>query len=304
MHNRTISTSGIESLSHAQDVDEIRHSANSDMQPDTDTQRFADVLAGIQSTPNSNASSSSAVAPSYSLVRRTPVIEITRFQYKQKMKDFHGAEIKHIAANPQEYSHFVSSKAARTASLAEGTGTARRHTDDARYFSYELGNESVGLLRTESGFRMSEVFEGEKWRELFPGRTDITSTTVLRVTHPLVDNAGDILLEHQLRLDGERPLINSTPVSLEAQSRLAAMGFVEVDQANMVLDPAQHPEKWTKNGDGEWQRADKPALYLSKARDTEDSDAESVTSISTDSCDNNVDVDKLTEALDELLAEQ
>ncbi|WP_157113596.1 hypothetical protein [Bradyrhizobium embrapense] len=82
------------------------------------------------------------------------------------------------------------------------------------------------------------------------------------------------------------------------------MGFVELDQANMVLDPAQHPEKWTKNGDGEWQRADKPALYLSKARDTKDNDAESVTSISTDSCDNNVDVDKLTEALDELLAEQ
>ncbi|WP_229178183.1 MULTISPECIES: hypothetical protein [Bradyrhizobium] len=99
-------------------------------------------------------------------------------------------------------------------------------------------------------------------------------------------------------------MINSTPASLEAQSRLAAMGFVEVDEANMVLDPAQHPEQWTKNGDGEWQRANKPALYLSKAQDTIDSDAESVASISTESCDDDVDLDKLTDALDDLLAEQ
>ncbi|WP_082653916.1 hypothetical protein [Bradyrhizobium pachyrhizi] len=304
MHNRTISSSSIESLSHAREIGEIEHSVNSAAQPDTDTPRFVDVLADIQSTPNPNASSSTAAAPSYFLAQRPPVIEITRSQFKDKMKDFHGAEIKHIAANSQEYSPFVSSKAARTASLAEGTGTARRHTDDARYFSYELGNESVGLLRTEAGFQMNEVFEGEKWRELFPGRTEITSTTALRLSHPLVDNAGDILLECQLRLDGERPLINSTPVSLEARSRLAAMGFVEVDEANMVLDPAQRPDKWTRNADGEWQRANKPELYLSKAWDAKDGDDESVVSISTESCDDDVDVDELTRALDELLAQQ
>ncbi|MCC8978493.1 effector protein NopP [Bradyrhizobium sp. 10BB] len=212
--------------------------------------------------------------------------------------------MKHIAANSQEYSPSVSSKAARTASLAEGSGTARRHTHDAKYFSYELGNGSVGLLRTEAGFRMNEVFEGERLRELFPGRTEITSTTALRLSHPLVDNAGDILLEYQLRLDGERPLINSTPVSLEAQSRLAAMGFVEVDEANMVLDPAHRPDKWTRNADGKWQRANKPELYLSKARDTKDGDDESVASISTETCDDDVEVDELTRALDRILAQQ
>ncbi|MGY4158103.1 hypothetical protein ACVINW_003945 [Bradyrhizobium sp. USDA 4461] len=262
------------------------------------------MLSGIQATPNPNAGSSAAAAPSYFLAQQPPVIEVTRSQFKKKMRDFHSAEIKHIAANSQEYSPFVSSKAARTAGLAEGSGTARRHTHDARYFSYELGNESVGLLRTEAGFRMDEIFEGEKWRELFPGRTEITSTTALRLSHPLVDNAGDILLEYQLRLDGERPLINSTPVSLEAQSRLAAMGFVEVDEANMVLDPAQRPDKWTRNADGEWQRANKPELYLSKARDTKDDDDQSVVSISTESCDDDVEIDELTRALDELLAQQ
>ncbi|TWB87228.1 hypothetical protein FBZ93_1229 [Bradyrhizobium macuxiense] len=304
MHNRTISSSSIEPQSDAWEVDETRRSVTSDAQPDPNADRFAEMLAGVRLTPDSNASSSSAAERPYSLVGRPPVIEIKSSSFKQKIKDFHGAEIKHIAANSQEYSPFVSSKAKRTASLAEGSGTARRHTDDARYFSYELGNVSVGLLRTESGFRLSDVFEGEKWRELLPGRTEITSTTVLRITHPLVDNAGDILLEHQLRLDGERPLINSTPASLEAQSRLAAMGFVEVDDANMVLDPTQHPEKWTKNSDGEWQRANKPAFYLFKIRDGKDSDAESAASISTDSCDDDFDIDRLTHALDDILAEQ
>ncbi|MGY3387885.1 hypothetical protein ACVWW6_000476 [Bradyrhizobium sp. USDA 3311] len=50
---------------------------------------------------------------------------------------------------------------------------------------------------------MSELFEGNNdLRETFPGRDEITSTIAFRVTHPLVDNAGDILLEHQLRIDG------------------------------------------------------------------------------------------------------
>uniref|UniRef100_A0A974A3W7 Host specificity protein n=2 Tax=Bradyrhizobium septentrionale TaxID=1404411 RepID=A0A974A3W7_9BRAD len=230
------------------------------------------------------------------------MVEISRSSFERKMKDFHGDRIRHIAANPEEYSHFVSSKAERTVGLAKGVGSARKHTSDARYFSYELGNKSVGLLRTEGGFSMSDVFEGEKWKDQFPGRTEITSTTVLRVTHPLVDNAGDILLEHQLRLDGERPLVDSTPASLEAQSRLAAMGYVEVDEANMVLDPTQHPEKWTKNGDGEWQRADKPTLYLSKVGSGEDDDSESAESASTASSHDDFDVDDLTHALDDLLA--
>ncbi len=37
----------------------------------------------------------------------------------------------------------------------------------------------------------------------------------------------------------------------------------------MVLDPTQHPDKWIKNSDRKWQRADKPHLYLSKVEESE-----------------------------------
>ncbi|WP_407151052.1 hypothetical protein [Bradyrhizobium sp. ORS 86] len=41
---------------------------------------------------------------------------------------------------------------------------------------------------------MSDVFEGEQWQQQFPGRI-ATSVVSFQVTHPLVDNAGDILLD-------------------------------------------------------------------------------------------------------------
>ncbi|MGY8678345.1 effector protein NopP [Bradyrhizobium sp. UFLA05-153] len=188
------------------------------------------------------------------------------------MQDFHGDEIEYIAANPQQYSRSVSLKAERTAYVAYRHGKGS-DSESARYFSYQLGNQSVGLLRTDGGSSMSRLFEGESWREQFPGRTETTSTVDFRVTHPLVDNAGDILLEHQLRLDGERPLLLSNPVNPEAKARATALGFVEVSNSTMLLDPTQHPDKWTKNGDGEWQRANKPAQYLAKAEESESSDA-------------------------------
>ncbi|WP_276326583.1 hypothetical protein [Bradyrhizobium valentinum] len=121
-------------------------------------------------------------------------------------------------------------------------------------------------------------FESENWRHQFPGRAEITSTVDFQVAHPLVENAGDILLEHQLRIDGERPLLNWRPANPEAQARAAMMGFVQVDDGSMVLDPSQHPEKWTKNSAGEWQRADKPPLYLCKTEKNESSDTESASS--------------------------
>ncbi|MDE5457226.1 hypothetical protein GWE18_31285 [Bradyrhizobium sp. CSA112] len=43
-----------------------------------------------------------------------------------------------------------------------------------------------------------------------------------------------------------------------------------------VLDPRQHPDKWTLNEEGKWQRADKPRLYLSKAESSDDENEESV----------------------------
>ncbi|WP_407114429.1 effector protein NopP [Bradyrhizobium sp. LMG 9283] len=145
-------------------------------------------------------------------------------------------------------------------------------SDDARHFSYQLGNKSVGLLRTEGGAPVNDVFKGEtaraRWQEQFPERSEITSTIDFRVTHPLVENAGDILLEHQLRLDGHEPLVLSHPVNPEAKARAAALGFVEISDSLMVLDPTRNPDKWGKNSNGEWQRENKPRLYLSKAEES------------------------------------
>ncbi|NGO54250.1 Effector protein NopP [Mesorhizobium camelthorni] len=258
------------------EVDETNQSGAAG-QTDAGSQRFANMFARMHlAGGDSTGSSSSAATPAYSLRSRPPVVEIDRSSFRREVKHFHGDEITHIADNPQEYSDFVSARARRTADVAEQYGTTR-DTEHARYFSYQLGNQSAGLLRTEGGFSMTE-FESENWRERFPGRTEITSTVDLQVVHPLVENAGDILLEHQLRMDGERPLLNWRPANPEAQARAAMMGFAELDDCNMVLDPTQHPEKWTKNSAGEWQRANKPPLYLSKTEDSESSDTESAPS--------------------------
>ncbi|MEY9635479.1 hypothetical protein ABIF66_003708 [Bradyrhizobium japonicum] len=102
-----------------------------------------------------------------------------------------GRDIMNIAINPQEYSDFVSKKAERAATVA-GSYSAT-HYDPARpvrFFSYQLGDETVGLLRAGGPVRI----KGETFREKF-GRNDLTSVVDLRVTHPLVENAGDILLE-------------------------------------------------------------------------------------------------------------
>ncbi|MGY3622251.1 hypothetical protein ACVJGD_008447 [Bradyrhizobium sp. USDA 10063] len=252
----------------------IQSTSGSDAQTDADSQRFAEMFADMNIAASSAYDSSSSVATRpYSLVPRPPVVEISRSSFDRKLEDFYGDEIEHIAANPQQYSRPVSLKAERAADVAFRFGT-RPGSEDARYFSYQLGDKSVGLLRTEGGGRMSELFEGDEWREQFPERTEITSTVDFRVAHPLVDNAGDILLEHQLRLDGKQPLLLSHPINPEAKARATALGFVEVGDSMMVLDPTKRPDKWTKNSDGEWQRANKPLLYLSKAEDSEGRDTE------------------------------
>ncbi|MCC8982649.1 hypothetical protein [Bradyrhizobium acaciae] len=115
---------------------------------------------------------------------------------------------------------------------------------------------------------MESEFYSQQWREQFPGRTDVTSIVDFQVAHPLVGNAGDILLEHQLRQDGERPLVNWRPANDAARTRAEQMGFVEVDQNDMVLDPTQSSQ-W-RYRDGGWQRATNSSRYLAKvASDTE-----------------------------------
>ncbi|WGD51309.1 hypothetical protein QA641_38495 [Bradyrhizobium sp. CB1650] len=87
---------------------------------------------------------------------------------------------------------------------------------------------------------MSKLFNGDSTsRDKFPGRVELTSTIDFRVVHPLVDNAGDILREHQLGLDGDEPLVLSHSVNPEAKARAAVLGFVEVSGSMMVLDLAQ-----------------------------------------------------------------
>ncbi|TWB89446.1 hypothetical protein FBZ93_116165 [Bradyrhizobium macuxiense] len=204
------------------------------------------------------ATGSSSATRTYSLTSEPPIYEMNRNTFRQELRNFYGDDVKQIADNPQDYSDFVSSKAERTAMVARAGATVD-HKTGSRYFSYQLGDKSVGLLRTDPGVRI----KGEAWQEEhFPGRKHISSVVALRVTHPLVENAGDVLLEHQLRLDGKRPLIMSRPANDEAKPRLEQMGFVDVGGNQFVLDPRQHADKWTKNDQDEWQRADKPRLYL------------------------------------------
>ncbi|MEX2697681.1 host specificity protein [Rhizobium mongolense] len=215
-----------------------------------DNQRFTESLA------RAGTSSSSATRP-YSLTSEPPIYEMDSDEFRQELRDFYGVDVKHIADNPQEYSDFVSSKAERTAIVARAGATV---DDEAgsKYFSYQLGDKSVGLLRTDPGFRI----KGEEWqKEYFPDQKNISSVVALRVAHPLVENAGDVLLEHQLRLAGKKPLIMSRPANDTAKPRLEQMGFVDVGENQFVLDP-RRSDKWTMNNEGEWQRADKPRLYL------------------------------------------
>ncbi|KRQ93200.1 host specificity protein [Bradyrhizobium valentinum] len=204
-----------------------------------------------------------------------PIDEIDRESFREELRNSYGKDIKHIADNPQEYSDFVSEKAERTAMVARA-GSTVEDSDHARYFSYQLGDKSVGLLKTEGRRRMG----GEAWEQHFPGRKHVSSVVGLRVTHPLVENAGDVLLEHQLRLDGKRALVMSRPATDEVKPRLEQMGFVHVgdneDDNEYVLDPRQHPDKWTLNDEGKWQRVDKPRLYLSKVESSDDENEGSV----------------------------
>ncbi|WP_342724032.1 Effector protein NopP [Bradyrhizobium sp. B097] len=241
---------------------------------DDDSQRLADMFCTLNLAPSSShAGSSSTATRPYSLVSEPPVVEISRSIFEDKLAEFYGDEIGNIAAHPQRYSARVSEKAQRTADIAFRFGT-KPGSEDARYFSYQLGSKSVGLLRTEAGGSMSELFKGNSaWRERFLGCDEITSTIDFRVTHPLVENAGDILLEHQLRIDGDEPLVLTHSFNSEAKARAGALGFVEVSDSMMVLDPTKHGDKWKKNRAGEWQRDGKPPLYLAAAEVGAGSDA-------------------------------
>ncbi|MGY3238006.1 hypothetical protein ACVWZ4_001335 [Bradyrhizobium sp. USDA 4472] len=221
-----------------------------------DSPRFADTVARM-----GLAGSSSEPAPSYSLVPEPPIRKIDRKTFNDEVRRYLGSDIRHIAENPEEYSPFVANKAARAAMVAGSYANTYDDPDKpARFFGYHLGDEIVGVLRAGGPARI----KGDHFKQQF-GRNDITSVVDLRLTHPLVENAGDILLEHQLREDGEHPLIMSRPALAGMEPRLAEMGFVPVGRDHWVLDPHQNPDAWTKNENDQWQRVGKPTQYLSKA---------------------------------------
>ncbi|MGY4567917.1 MULTISPECIES: hypothetical protein [Bradyrhizobium] len=238
-----------------------------------DSPRFAETVAGIESGGSSSAPYSNDSDP--------PIIEIEdRSTFMEGVRRYLGGDIRDIVSNPQEYSRFVSKKAERAAMVAGGYSSKYDDPNiEAKFYSYQLGDESVGLLRVGSG--PVEINE-ERLRRQF-GRDDITSVVDLRVTHPLVENAGDILLEHQLRIDGANPLVLSRPALDGMERRLGEMGFVHVGDNDWVLDPNRHPEVWTKNENSQWQRVDRPTKYLSKVVEDEvqgaDNDSDAATSI-------------------------
>ncbi|MGY2985998.1 host specificity protein [Bradyrhizobium sp. USDA 4508] len=240
-----------------------------------DSPRFAETVARMER----GGSSSGAAAP-YSLSSDPPIIEIhEQDDFMDLVERYLRRDIMDIADDPQEeYPEFVSKKAEWAATVAGAyANTYHDPNRPARFFSYQLGNESVGLLAVGGPVRI----KGDRFREQF-GRNDITSVVDLRVTHPLVENAGDILLEHQLRLDGDHPLVLSRPARPGMEPRLAEMGFVHVAQNHWVLDPHQHPEVWTKNENDKWQRVDKPTKYLSKVEEARSGRQESVETNSSD----------------------
>lgn len=91
----------------------------------------------------------------------------------------------------------------------------------------------------------------------------------LRVTHPLDEYAGDILLEHELRMDGDHPLVLSRPGVGGMEPRLAEIILFMAGRKNWVLDPQQHPKVWTENENDQWHRVDSPTKYLSKVEDSD-----------------------------------
>lgn len=84
-----------------------------------DSQPFWDILSNVNSAP---CRSSTATGP-YSLISEPPVVEISRSLFENKLAEYYGDDIEHIAANPQKYSHPVSQNAQHTANVAFRFGT-------------------------------------------------------------------------------------------------------------------------------------------------------------------------------------
>ncbi|WP_271606450.1 MULTISPECIES: hypothetical protein [unclassified Bradyrhizobium] len=112
----------------------------------------------------------------HTLVSEPPIREIDRDSFLRGVERFLRNDIRHIAENPEEYSDFVSQKAERVATVAGSyANTYDDPNEPARFYSYRLGDEIVGLLRAGGPARI----KGDHFQQQF-GRNDITSVVDLR----------------------------------------------------------------------------------------------------------------------------
>ncbi|WP_167770769.1 hypothetical protein [Bradyrhizobium niftali] len=114
----------------------------------TGTTRIAkdspDILSFLNSAPSSFSSESfSTAVPPYALVDEPPLVEISRSSFENKLAEFYGEDIEHIAANPQRYSRSDvpkgSTHSGRCVLLPTKSGSEK-----ARYFSYSSGTRAPG----------------------------------------------------------------------------------------------------------------------------------------------------------------
>jgi hypothetical protein len=187
----------------------------------------------------------------YRFEARPPIGEIGKEQFHAELRKLL-EEISEIANNPKVYSPEMAGKASRGIEVGRECLDSIELENPTRYFSYKLGDKHVAFMQISTIARPASSREAR--------RTIIE----FRVSHPLVANAGDILLEHAMRLNvHQKPVLQSYPASAEAESRNRALGFSDPDEDGIMrLSPTATPRHWTLNEQGEWQRAGKPNKYL------------------------------------------
>ncbi|HUZ62678.1 MAG TPA: hypothetical protein VMU82_03090 [Acetobacteraceae bacterium] len=104
--------------------------------------------------------------------------------------------------------------------------------DRCKVFGYPLDGIYVGFIMVELD-------------------TSSTIKVAWVVSHPLVENAGDILIEYVLRLR-QNPTIRLVAASTDAANKYARLGFA-ASGMHMVLDPSRCPNQWERIG-GQWRR--------------------------------------------------
>ncbi|MGY4315218.1 hypothetical protein [Bradyrhizobium sp. JR3.5] len=143
-----------------------------------------------------------------------------------------------IASSPKEYSDFVADKAERAATVA---GSFANSSDDpdipARFFSYQLGDEAVGMLRMGG----PDLIKREHFRQQF-WRNDITSQVDLRITHPWSRTPAifyrNISCEKTAIIRWSCHVLPCPAWSPDSRKWV----FVHVGRNHRVRDPSQHPE--------------------------------------------------------------